>query len=326
MDRSRFTIAPLVVASLGSLLLVAGCSAGAGQNVAPASGQAQGGTRPAFHPLARGAGWLAPAAKSCKDKLYVSSYHLNYVSIYCTKGHNQAPIGQITDGIETPEGANTDRRGNLYVTNTNANTVTEYAPGSTTPSFTYSKGLTAPAGVAVDDKQNVYVSSISPASIQVFPQNVNSPTLTITNVPFPIDLALDAAANLYVTSYTPNFANGEIIEYSPGSSKGTNLGIVTDAPGGITLDKAGDIVTADQRLPGMLVFPPGATKPSKTFALNTLDPDPVRFLRSEQRVYVGDAVDNAVYVYAYPSGTLVDTITDGIDGPNGLALDPPAPL
>jgi hypothetical protein len=76
----------------------------------------------------------------------------------------------------------------------------------------------------------------------------------------------------------------------------------------------------------VLVFPPGATKPSKTLAQNTLDPDPVRFFRSEQRVYVGDAVDNAVYVYAYPSGALVDTITDGIDGPNGLALDPPAPL
>jgi sugar lactone lactonase YvrE len=326
MYRSRFALTLIVAAALGSLLPAAGCSAGAGQNVAPASGQAQAWAHPAYHPLAPGPGWLAPAAKSCKDKLYVSSYHLNYVSIYCTKGHNQAPIGQITDGIGGPEGANTDRRGNLYVTNTNANTVTEYARGSTTPSFTYSSGLASPAGVAVDGKQNVYVSSLSPASIEVFPQNVNSPTLKIATVPYPIDLALDAAANLYVTSYTPNFANGEIIEYPPGSSKGTTLGIVTDAPGGITLDKAGDIVTADQRLPGVLVFPPGATKPSKTFAQNTLDPDPVRFSRSEQRVYVGDAVGNAVYVYAYPSGALVDTITDGIDGPNGLALDPPAPL
>jgi len=92
------------------------------------------------------------------------------------------------------------------------------------------------------------------------------------------------------------------------------------------LDKAGDIVTADQRLTGVLVFPPGKTAPSETFAQNALDPDPVRFLANEKQVYVGDAVGNAVYVYAYPSGTLVDTITDGIDGPNGLALDPAAPI
>jgi hypothetical protein len=31
-------------------------------------------------------------------------------------------------------------------------------------------------------------------------------------------------------------------------------------------------------------------------------------------------------VYDYPSGKLVDTITDGVDGPNGVALDPAAPL
>ncbi len=319
-------------AALALLLLGAGCSAGAvatppagtATSTVPAALQRE--LRAALHPLARGAGWLSPAAKKCKQKLFVSSYVLGYVAIYCTKGHNQPPIGEITSGINGPEGAATDAKGNFYVTNTKANTVTEYAPGSVTPSFTYSNGLGAPAGVAVDAKQNVYVSSLSPASVKVFPQGTNTPSLTITNLPYPIDLALDPSANLYVTSYTANFKNGEIVEYAQGSTNGTNLGIVTQAPGGIALDKAGDIVTADQRLTGVLVFPPGKTQPSQTFAQNTLDPDPVRFLASEKQVYVGDAVGNAVYVYAYPSGTLVDTITDGIDGPNGLALDPEAPL
>jgi len=76
--------------------------------------------------------WLVPAAKRCKEKLYVSSYKLDYVAIYCTKGHNQAPIGKITEGIDGPRALNVDRKGNLYVANTTANTVTEYAPGSLT--------------------------------------------------------------------------------------------------------------------------------------------------------------------------------------------------
>jgi sugar lactone lactonase YvrE len=271
-------------------------------------------------------GWLVPAAKHCKQKLYVSSYKLDYVAIYCTKGHNQAPIGKITDGINGPEGANVDRKGNLYVANTTANTVTEYASGSLTPSFTYSSGLGYPAGVAIDDKQNVYVTNLSPASLEVFPQASNTPRLKITDLTYPIDVALDASANAYVTTYAPDFKSGEIFKYSAGSTQGTNLGIVTEVPGGIALDKAGDIVTADQSLPGVLVFPPGKTKPSRTFAQNALDPDPVRLDKEEHRVYVGDSIGNAVYVYDYSSGALVDTITDGIDGPNGLGLDPAAPL
>jgi len=270
---------------------------------------------------------IAAHKKKCKSELFVSSFRLGYVAIYCTKGHNQAPLGKITAGISGPEGANVDAKGNLYITNTNANTVTEYAPGSVTPEFTYSGGgLGAPAGVAIDSKQNVYVTNLSPVSVVIFPQESNSPIRKITDVTFPIDVAIDKAGNAYVTTYTSSFSSGEILEYAPGTTTGTNLGIVTKEPGGITIDKAGDIVTADQGLPGVLVFPPGKTQPSKTFAQNTLDPDPVRFAKAEHQVYVGDAVGNSVYVYDYPSGTLVDTITDGIDGPNGVALDPAAPL
>ncbi len=299
-----------------ALLALAGCAGTATPQAPP----------PASPLLVPRAGWLAPEAKHCRSRLYVSSYRLNYVDVYCTKGHNQAPIGQITDGIKTPEGAAVDRKGNLYITNTNTNSVTEYPRDGLHPSFTYSSGLSAPAGVAVDARQNVYVTSLQPASLEIFPQGVNTASLKIANLPYPIDVAVDAAGNVFVTTYTANFSNGEIFEYGPGSTQGTNLGIVTKVPGGIVLDKAHNIVTADQTLPGVLVFPPGQTQPSQTFAQNALDPDPVRFLKSEKRVYVGDSVGNAVYVYAYPSGKQLDTITDGIDGPNGLALDPPAPL
>jgi hypothetical protein len=336
-----------VSATLWPLAMFTGCSAGtnmAGSSLpaAPASPiRAQALTpisfpaealrdmiRPPVHPLARRAGWLSPAAKRCKQKLFVSSYWLDYVSIYCAKSgrHNQPPIGEITDGISGPEGAVTDAKGNLYVTNTTGNSVTEYPRGSTTASFTYSAELSYPAGVAVDSSQNVYVTNLGSGSITVFPQGSNTPSSTLTGLPYPIDVALDSSANVYVTSYTSSFSNGEILEYAHGTTQGTNLGIVTDAPGGITLDKSADIVTADQRLPGVLVFPPATITPSQTFAQNMNDPVPVRFVGSEKRVYVGDSIVNDVEVYSYPAGKLVDTITDGIDGPEGLALDPAPPL
>ena len=270
---------------------------------------------------------VSPAGKKCAERLFVSSYKLNYVDVYCVKGKNQAPIGKITDGINGPEGLAVDAKGNLYVTNTVGNDVAEYAGGSTTPTFTYSADLGNPAGVAVDKAQNVYVTSLSPASLTVFPQQSNTPSRSITNnLTFPIDVAVDSKSNAYVTTYNASYSAGEVIKYAHGTAQGTNLGIATGEPGGITLDKAGDIVTADQRLPGVLVFPPGKTSPSKTFAQNTLDPDPVRLSRNERLAVVGDAVGNAVYIYDYPSGKLVDTITDGVDGPNGVALDPSSPL
>jgi hypothetical protein len=280
------------------------------------------------HPLMVRSGWLSPAAKSCKQRLYVSSFRLNYVSIYCVGGkrQNQAPLGVISDGINGPEGAATDAKGNFYVTNTNSNTVTEYASDSTTPSFTYSQGLSAPAGVAVDSKQNVYVSNLGSGDVTVFAQGADTVTSQISGLPFPIDVAVDSKANLYVTSYTTNFSSGEILEYPAGKTQGTNLGVTIEGPGGITLDKTGDIVTADQRLPGVLVFPPGKTSPSKTFAVMMNDPISVRFNRAETRVFVGDSIENDVEVYAYPSGALIDTITDGVDGPEGVALYPAAPL
>ena len=303
------------ICALTALTLAAGCAGGStvptqSSNVAP-----------------QVAGASSAAAKKCKDRLYVSSYKLNYVAIYCVKGKNQAPIGKITDGINGPEGLSIDAKGNLYVTNTVGNNVAEYARGTTTPSFTYTAQLGNPAGVAVDKSSNVYVTSLSPPSLTVFPQQSNTPKQHITsNLPFPIDVALDPKNNVYVTTYNAGFTAGEIFEFAPGTSTGTNLGIATKGPGGIVLDKSGDMVTADQGLPGVLVFPPGKTSPSKTFAQNTIDPDPVRLSHNEKLAFVGDAVGNSVYIYDYPSGRLVDTITDGVDGPNGVAADPAAPL
>src|SRR5271156_6441046 len=126
MRRCAVRPLPRVAAVLVALpFFAAACSSGA---TVPGSAAVQ-------------SGGLSPAKKTCKaGKLYVSSFKLNYVAVYCTKGHNQPPIGKITDGINGPEGANVDNKGNLYVANTDGNTVTEYAPGSVKPSFTYSSG------------------------------------------------------------------------------------------------------------------------------------------------------------------------------------------
>jgi hypothetical protein len=285
-------------------------------------------TRPPENPLSNGSGWLKPPKAKCKSTLYASSYWLAYVGIYCFVGkrQNQPPRGEITAGIRGPEGAATDTKGNYYVANGGANTVTEYALNTTNVSFTYSTGLSSPGSVAVDKDNNVYVTNIGTGSVSVFPQGVNTPSKTLTGIPYPIDVAVDAKGNVYVTTYTSSFSNGIVLEFAAGSSQGVDLGIVTQEPGGIVLDTKDSIVTTDQRLPGVLVFPRGKTTPSKIFAQTMLNPVSLRMDHSGSNVFVGDSVDNAVNEYKYSNGSLIDTITDGIDGPEGLAVYPPAPL
>ncbi len=74
-------------------------------------------TRPSVVSQPR-AGWLSVAARAKNTPLlYVSAAFESVVDIYPEYGKNVAPIGQITDGIDEPEGMAVDRHGNLYVTN-----------------------------------------------------------------------------------------------------------------------------------------------------------------------------------------------------------------
>src|SRR5262249_13790570 len=51
-----------------------------------------------------------------------------------------------------------DSQGNLFVANVNANTVSEFAPGSTTPTATLT-GLNAPNALAFDREGNLFVAN-----------------------------------------------------------------------------------------------------------------------------------------------------------------------
>src|SRR5579863_5266592 len=92
--------------------------------------------RTAAHGVARH-GWLPPAAKQEK-LLYVSDYTASIVLIYKQGATGSGPIGEIVDGISSPQGVATDKLGTLYVANQGTNTITEYPAGATSPSVTLS--------------------------------------------------------------------------------------------------------------------------------------------------------------------------------------------
>src|SRR5262249_2574045 len=84
--------------------------------------------------------------------LFVANRPSEPVEIY-DKRPPYTLLGRITAGIRGPNGMAIDSAGDLFVANVDNQTVTEYPPGSFTPSRTYRRGdnqrLTNPLNVAV---------------------------------------------------------------------------------------------------------------------------------------------------------------------------------
>ena len=235
-------------------------------------------------PAHRPGGWLSPQAKSGNGLIYVSDYLANVVQIYPTTGTNPAPIGQITDGISGPEGSYVDKHGNLFVSNVTNFTVTEYPKGSTTWSLRFT-GLAYPTNVTVDSKGEVYIPDLTGNKVVEFPKNSTRSKRTIT-VEHPQGVAVDASGNLFV-SYN-GASSGQVNEYAPGSTTGTNLGIVLLFAGGDAEDSAGNLLVDDQSAPAVDVFPPGATTPSRTITASLQDPFRMSLDKGSQHLYVAD--------------------------------------
>jgi hypothetical protein len=340
----------LALAACGACLPLSGC-AGAGSAGTPTgtadvpmspSAQLRSAARlTTFYPAAlapfavpapryRGPGWISAAARAATTTtLFVSNAYTDDVTLYDVTSRNGPPIGTITTGISGPAGLAVDKPGNLYVSNTANGTVTMYAPGQKTPAVTYSKELTFPGSVAVGVDGTVYVGNIvdgsfSPGSVVEYPKGSTTPSLTIKDSNFlgVAALALDAKNNLYVTYNDPS-GFGQINEYAPGRSKGKNLGITTGFAGGIAFDGSGDLVTADQTLPGIEVFPPGQTKPSRMFGTAGA-PDPIAFSSGHFGLFVGDGQQNEVLVYDYQRGLQKNHFSKSVEVPAGVAISPAA--
>lgn len=275
---------------------------------------------PAAHPLVH-------APSSGAALLYVSDPVANDVEVYSAAGHDQAPALTITDGIKAPAGLTTDGSGNLFVANTAANTVTEYAPKTTSPSATYSNGVLGPVSVAVDGNGTLYVANFYSfaASIVEFSSGSKNPSVTIGDPCscYPVGLTLDASDNLYV-AYDDYYEQTLVFEYPKGSTKGTELdyqmGRTRWESAGLAVDSSSRMIVAVATLPGIEVFQSGEY-PVRTFGKQG-SPRFVALNASQGDLFVTDTARKAVEEYVYATGRLRDVVTKGLKSVYGVALSP----
>jgi hypothetical protein len=185
--------------------------------------------------------------------LFVADYAGNVVQEFQPK-NGGAVMATISD-VVGPQGMDTDRHDNLYVTSQGTSAVNVYAPGTYTASKILNEGnQQAPASVAVCPNGTVYVSNTyayngyQNGSIQIFAPGSTTPTGSIPdgNIYFSFFVACDHAGNVWYDYLDSSFTTG-VAEYVPTTGTITQFGSLGIAfPGGVRALKKGLISINDQ--------------------------------------------------------------------------------
>jgi hypothetical protein len=176
--------------------------------------------------------------------------------------------------------------------------------------------------------------------IEIYPKGKTSPTSTLqlpgelvgtgTSQGLGLGIATDSKNNVYATYLNTNSATN-IAVFKGGKGKGTILqNSSTDFYEGMTFDKSGNLVVADNTSNGAVidVFKPPFTGTPTSFVANGTAVD-LKLDAANANLYVGDATNNTIDVYKYPSGAYEYSITITTIAPEGavvegVAVDPSA--
>jgi DNA-binding beta-propeller fold protein YncE len=262
--------------------------------------------------------------------VYVSDNDGSAVYIFDKKDLAQGPIGEITDAIEAPNGLAVDRRGALYVANSNS-TVEMYPRGSAQPSVTYTDGISFPFGLVVSPNTGrLYVANFNANDVTEYAKGSTTPDTTISFVSLegndPYGMALDRKDDLFVSAL--GYPTARAYEIPAGSDTPEDLGISgIDVMYGIAVDQKDDAIIVDQGAKAIYVYPPGSDTPSKTITEGLIQPILIAFDKRDQHLYVADAGsdghDGGLWVYSYPRCKLLTQVhLPGFTVPEGVAVSP----
>jgi DNA-binding beta-propeller fold protein YncE len=176
--------------------------------------------------------------------------------------------------------------------------------------------------------------------VAIYPSGATEPTSTLTDPArgfSPVSVALDSQNNVFVAYDTSlNTPPGHIAEFKAGSTKAIDLGIKTPKKLGVgwmAIDSNGNTIVPDAS--NIRIYPAGSNKSSLDFGKSKKNaPTGVALNKAGDRLYVAEngngqgELVNAVKVYSYPGGKVVNTITNGLPAGNpgdallDVAVDP----
>jgi len=292
-------------------------------------------------------GLLAAALLACgvlarADQVYISYANTaNTIEEFTSTGvsgtnTDDGPFA-ATD-VSTPNGIAFDSQGNLYVANSTAGTISEFAASGTYIGV-FASGLSSPAGLVFDQFGNLYVANNGDGTItEITPSG--SPSQYASGLNGPNGLAFGPNGNLYVADGSDDSimeitSNGPVIFASANQIGNGPAGVgftALNQPKGLAFDASGNLYVSNFEADNIEEFAPDGTP--TTFATNTgdvSDPDNQEGLWNPFGVAFDSSGDLFVANYGHTgeegagysyidefsaTGTMLDAFTDANDPPD----------
>jgi len=237
------------------------------------------------------------------------------------------------NGLFGPTNVAIDTTGNVWVTNSDGNSISEFSNlgGATLVTATGAGGLNSPFGIAIDATGYVWVTnhggsgSISEFnSTGVAQSGVNGITGGTLNGP--LGIAIDLSGNVWVA----NFGNSTVSEYDPGTAGFLTVpsGGGVDDPFYLAVDAGGNIWVNNWGGPSVTEFS-GATATEYTGGGTAGLSEPVAIaVAGTGDIWIGNEGNTSPYDISILNGSGVTQTTGstglsggGLDDPWGLAID-----
>ena len=165
------------------------------------------------------------------------------------------PAGTVTtfaSGLVDPKGIAVDANGNVYIANTNVNSVLRYSPTGeqstvlTSTAVIAGKKLSFPTGLAVDASGNVYVSDSGNNRILEVPSSGTPTVLNATGLNTPFGIGIGPTGNLFIADEN----NNRIVRLTPGGVQttllsGSVLDINLSSPIAVSTDSYENLYVSD---------------------------------------------------------------------------------
>ena len=271
--------------------------------------------------------WVSPDKKAAL--VYISDYGGGAVDFYnYTPGSIGSQAGSITSGISGPQGLCSDKKGNVYVANTNNRQVLEYKHGSTTLKKTLATSTEYVVGCAVSKKGNLAVTAIcsypscGEGALLVYKKAKGTPkSYQCSNLYRYYFVAYDKAGNAFVDGSNASGGFGLCELPASGSSlQNISVSAPPSFPGGVSYDGT-YIIVGDQLAASLIQYTISGTTATKAGTVSLTGASDV----DQQTVYGGyvigpDAGNAAAEVWNYPAGGSIINSKTGFSEPVGSAV------
>ena len=344
-----FRIIRAALGASATLAMLAGCSGGSPPAAFSPASAGRGDNSLLAPTIARishkqvtTASFMDPDAAG-KPLIFVSDAADGVIDIYPQAGKNQKMVGQIT-GLTQPQGIATDKNGDLYVANTNSSNVLVYAPPYTAaPKMTITDAGEFPADVAVSNAGVVAITNICSApkcrlntgNVVLYAKGSTKSCATVsysgsdfTRVMF---AEFDTKGVLYIDGMNSGYQTSfGLVTGGCNATTITNLNYVytVSFPGGIQIDKAGNIAFCDPINLVVDTFAPPANDAfgapvSTTPLTGSISPLGIALLASGTNLYAADPGGSGVAEeYKYTAGGAAENTISVGGQPIGIAVTP----